>query len=92
MMSYIQRDKNSEKRKKQPTKRTSHEEVYTYFVGTGVLDCPIARKIDTQKAKNNPDRFSKSVGGSLLYPENHQQCWWFQKALAMRRKNTSFDV
>ena len=27
-----------------------------------------------------------------LYFENHQQCWWFQKALAMRRKNTSFDV
>ena len=28
----------------------------------------------------------------FLYIENHQQCWWFQKALAMSRKNTSFDV
>jgi len=22
----------------------------------------------------------------FLSNENHQQCWWFQKALAMRRK------
>ena len=33
-----------------------------------------------------------SSGTFLLYNENHQQCWWFQKALAMSRKSTSFDV
>ena len=32
----------------------SHKDV---IVGTGVLDCPLARKFDTQKAKINPDRF-----------------------------------
>ncbi len=29
----------------------SHKEVYAYFVGTGVLDCPKRQKFDTQKAK-----------------------------------------
>ena len=28
----------------------------------------------------------------LLLKENHRRSWWFQKALAMRRKNTSFGV
>jgi len=34
----------------------------------------------------------KKMVGFFLYPENHQQCWWFQKALAMSRKRTSFDL
>ena len=37
--------------KKERRKPASHKEVYAYFVGTGVLDCPLARKFDTQKAK-----------------------------------------
>ena len=35
----------------------SHKDVTILLVGTGVLDCPLARKFDTQKAKINPDRF-----------------------------------
>lgn len=27
-----------------------------------------------------------SVKAFLLYSENHQHCWWFQKALALHRK------
>ena len=37
--------------------RTAHKDVTILLVGTGVLDCPLARKFDTQKAKINPDRF-----------------------------------
>ena len=32
-----------------------------------------------------------SEGFFLLYKENHRQCRWFQKALAMNRKISSFD-
>jgi len=27
------------------------------------------------------------VGAFLIVKGNHQQCWWYQKALAMSRKN-----
>ena len=56
MMSYIQRDKNSEKRKKQPTKQTSHKDVGFLLVGTGVLDGP-KRHNCSAVDKDNPDRF-----------------------------------
>ena len=29
----------------------------------------------------------KAGDGDFLYTENHRQCRWFQKALAMHRKN-----
>ena len=34
--------------------------------------------------QNDPAHLPYLMGGIfLLYPENHQQCWWFQKALAL---------
>ena len=30
----------------------SHKEVYTYFVGTGVLDCPKDKKLIRRKQRN----------------------------------------
>ena len=39
---------------KKRAKATSHEDVYAYFVGTGVLDCPKRQKFDMQKAKIPP--------------------------------------
>ena len=38
---------------KSPTQTApSHKEVCTCFVGTGVLDCPLAQKFDPQKTNN----------------------------------------
>lgn len=37
------------------------------------------QRIDLGLASHEP------VPDFLLYKENHQQCWWFQKALAMPR-------
>lgn len=34
----------------------------------------------------------RTVADFLLYTENHQRCWWFQKALAMRKKVSSFGI
>ena len=50
--------------------RTSHKEVCAHFVGTGVLDCPLSQKFDTQKTKINPDRFLRSVGFRLFCSTN----------------------
>ena len=47
-------------------KATSHKEVYAYFVGTGVLDCPKRQKVDTQKAKKTPTDF-KICRGIVIY-------------------------
>ena len=44
-------------------KAGSHKEVGFLLVGVDVLGDPLRQKFDTQKAKNNPDRFfKKSVG------------------------------
>ena len=48
------------------------------------------RKYQTVENAENPVK-SRDIG-VLSCPINHQECWWHQKALAMRRKNTSFDV
>ena len=37
--------------------------------------------------KQNPRSFNLEAARVLLYKENHRQCRWFQKALAMHRKN-----
>ena len=41
------------------------------IVGTGVLDCPKRQKFDTQKQRDNPDRFSKSVGVFLCIKQSY---------------------
>ena len=40
------------KAKKERQTAPSHKEVCTCFVGTGVLDCPLAQKFDPQKTNN----------------------------------------
>ena len=43
---------------------------------------PIRQESSNQKRSAHPQ-----MGAALLYKENHRQCRWFQKALAMHRKN-----
>ena len=52
-----------------------------YFIFLRCEKCSILPIIITEKeVTGNCHLF-------LLVKENHQQCWWFQKALAMSRKN-----
>ena len=52
-----------QQKEKEVKRVPSHKEVYTYFVGTGVLDCPLARKFDTQKTNNNPRQIFHCLSG-----------------------------
>ena len=54
--------------KKTTAKAASHKEVYTYFVGTGVLDCPLKHNCDAEDKESPPtDYYLRSVGGIILF-------------------------
>ena len=57
-------------KQKEHKKATSHKDVTILFVGTGVLDGPLAQDLICRKQIDNPDRFQCLSGSYLICSTN----------------------